>query len=207
MEKIFPIFPTPVMLSQQAVPDSLVAALIDQFETAEIGPNNRTPLLTHTGMQSPRSHENYRQVAKLVAPKLKAFGEALMGEELDWAIKEIWINKMDRGGAQKMHNHSNSFVSGILYLTPVHPASTTVFYRAVVTSSFFMKNENSRCKIGPYNAPVFRLPQASPGDLVLFPSYVMHEVPSNPLETPRYTVAFNALPGEIDSWGYKLGFK
>ncbi|MEL6479282.1 MAG: putative 2OG-Fe(II) oxygenase [Pseudomonadota bacterium] len=117
------IFPTPVMLAKGVIPPPLVQAMIDQFESSETGANVRTTTLSHTPMDSPRSHENYMAVLKHVAPKLREYGEALMGEVLDWGVKEIWINKMEPGGAQKMHNHANSFISGIIYLTGFDPSA------------------------------------------------------------------------------------
>jgi hypothetical protein len=113
---------------------------------------------------------------------------------------------MEQGGAQKMHNHANSFVSGVIYLTETDRSAATVFHRQVGQSTFHMQNENSRCEIGPFNSPIFRMPPVAPGDMVLFPSYVMHEVPPN--QGPaRMTAAFNALPERLDSWGYSLQFR
>jgi uncharacterized protein (TIGR02466 family) len=157
-------------------------------------------------MQSPQAHENYVAALKHLMPRLRAYGHTLMGEELPWAVKEIWINRMAEGGAQKMHNHANSFISGVIYLTEVDQSAATVFYRPASTNSFVMSNENKRCTIGPYNAPVFQMPLTSPGDLVLFPSYILHEVPPNQ-GAPRMTAAFNALPERLDSWGYTLKFR
>jgi ectoine hydroxylase-related dioxygenase (phytanoyl-CoA dioxygenase family) len=44
-----------------------------------------------------------------------------------------------------------------------------------------------------------------PGDVILFPSYLMHAVPPNPGER-RVTMAFNAIPSRLDSWGYAVSF-
>jgi len=46
---------------------------------------------------------------------------------------------------------------------------------------------------------------APPGDLVLFPSYMMHAVPPNQ-GGRRITLSFNAIPGGLDSWGYAIKF-
>lgn len=206
MTDILGIFPTPVMLVRKAIAAELVSALIEHHATTKKGPNVRTGLLTHTPMETPRAHHVYLDVLKAVAPKLRDYGEALMGEALDWGVKEIWVNRMDHGGAQKMHNHANSFISGILYLTECDPSAATVFYRNVSPATFVMQNENKHCKIGPYNTPIFRTPEVSPGDMVLFPSYIMHEVPPNQGQE-RYTAAFNALPARLDSWGYVVNFR
>lgn len=205
-DEVIGIFPTPVMLCRKAVPDQLVKALIEQFEAAGTGPNVRTTKLTHTPMADPRTHDNFVAVYRTVLPKLKAYGETLMGEQLDWAIKEIWINKMERDGAQKMHNHANSFISGIIYLSSTADSVSTVFHRHVGSTSFVMDNANERCKISSYNSPIYSTPPTEAGDLLLFPSYLMHEVPPNQ-GAQRYTAAFNALPERIDSWGYLLRFK
>ena len=59
--------------------------------------------------------------------------------------------------------------------------------------------------MGPFNAGKYVLPEADPGDLVLFPSYLYHEVPKNQGEQ-RITVAFNAIPDSLDCWGYRISF-
>jgi uncharacterized protein (TIGR02466 family) len=200
------LFPTPIQITRGILPKKLIAALISQFEQDETIPNVRTGLLTHTEMASPRSHENYMGVMSFVMPQIRKYGETLLGEDLNWAVKEIWINRMVEGGAQKMHNHANSFISGVIYLTEVERAASTIFHRHVGSNTFVMSNENKRCKLGPYNAPVYQMPAVAPGDMVLFPSYVMHEVPPNPGK-PRMTAAFNALPERLDSWGYTLSFR
>jgi ectoine hydroxylase-related dioxygenase (phytanoyl-CoA dioxygenase family) len=58
---------------------------------------------------------------------------------------------------------------------------------------------------GPYNAEKWVSPEPEPGDVVFFPSYLMHAVPGNPGDR-RITLAFNAIPRSLDSWGYRIGF-
>jgi len=48
-------------------------------------------------------------------------------------------------------------------------------------------------------------PAPEPGDMVLFPSYLMHAVPPNK-GGRRITLSFNALPTQLDSWGYVVRF-
>ena len=57
-------------------------------------------------------------------------------------MKEMWVNVMDAGGRQAMHNHANSFVSGVVYLTPTHPGSQTVFMKSPGGTDFLMKNDH-----------------------------------------------------------------
>jgi hypothetical protein len=68
---------------------------------------------------------------------------------------------------------------------------------------FMFKNDHGRMKPGEFNADKWVSPAPEPGDMVLFPSYLMHAVPPNQGER-RITLAFNAIPTQIDSWGYVL---
>lgn len=205
-DELIGLFPTPLMVCRDLLPAKLVKGLIDHLDKTSTTANVRTTLLTHTPMADPRANEAFMDVRKCVMPKLSQFGETLMGERLDWAIKEIWVNRMEQGGAQKMHNHANSFISGVCYLTEIDASAATVFHRPTSPTSFVMANENAKCTIGPFNAPIFKAPAMRPGDVVLFPSYILHEVPPNQ-GALRYTAAFNALPERIDSWGYTIRFK
>ena len=56
----------------------------------------------------------------------------------------MWVNVLDTGGRQAMHNHANSFVSGVVYLTPTHPGSQTVFMKSPGGTDFMFKNDHAR---------------------------------------------------------------
>ena len=112
---------------------------------------------------------------------------------------------LDTGGRQAMHNHANSFISGVVYLTPTHPDARTVFMKSPGGTEFSFKNDHAGVTTGPYNADKWISPPPEPGDVVLFPSYLMHAVPPNPGER-RITMAFNAIPTRLDSWGYTISF-
>jgi uncharacterized protein (TIGR02466 family) len=117
----------------------------------------------------------------------------------------MWVNVLDTGGRQAMHNHCNSFISGVAYLTRTHPDTRTVFMKAPGGNDFSFKNDHAGVVTGPYNADKWISMPPEPGDIVLFPSYLMHAVPPNPGER-RITLAFNAIPTHLDSWGYKIAF-
>ena len=128
-----------------------------------------------------------------------------MGERMRWYLKEMWVNVMETGGRQAMHNHANSFISGVAYLTRTHPEARTVFMRPLGGTDFSFKNDHAGVRTGPYNAEKWISMPPEPGDVVLFPSYLLHAVPTNPGER-RISLAFNAIPTHLDSWGYKISF-
>lgn len=207
MSEVFGLFPTPFMRVASVLPADLVGGLVEHFSARADRDNSSSPNLSHTAMLSPADSPLLADVAGLVTPRLAEFGDLLFGERLGWSIKEMWVNVLDTGGRQAMHNHANSFISGVLYLTETHPDSRTVFMKSPGGVEFSFKNDHAGVVTGPYNADkwISPQPQPQPGDLALFPSYLMHAVPLNP-GARRITLALNAIPTHVDSWGYRIRF-
>lgn len=193
------------MRVQGALPSGLTAALVQHFSAKAGQENNASANLVHTALLRPSDSPLLVDVAASITPLLTDFGALLFGERLGWSLKEMWVNVMELGGRQAMHNHANSFISGVVYLTSTDPAARTVFMRAPGGTEFSFKNDHEGITTGPYNADKWISPQPEPGDIALFPSYLMHAVPPNP-GGRRITLAFNAIPTRLDSWGYKIAF-
>jgi uncharacterized protein (TIGR02466 family) len=205
MDEIIGLFPTPFMRVRGALDQHLVAALVEHFAAVAKTANNASDKLSHTEMLQPADSPLFIKAAGQMTPKLVDFGALLFGERLGWSVKEMWVNVLDTGGRQAMHNHANSFISGVVYLTPTHPDARTVFMKSPGGHDFAFKNDHARTEPGPYSADKWVSPTPDPGDLVLFPSYLMHAVPPNPGDR-RITMAFNAIPTGLESWGYKITF-
>lgn len=205
MDEVFGLFPTPVARIGGALDRALVDALVAHFCAQPLEGNNASEQLSHTRMLAPADSPLFAQAAALLTPRLSDFGALLFGEPLGWSIKEMWVNLLDTGGRQAMHNHANSFLSGVVYLTPTHPDARTVFMKSPGGHDFSFRNDHAGTTQGPYHSDKWISPQPEPGDLVLFPSYLMHAVPPNP-GARRITMAFNAIPTRLDSWGYRVSF-
>lgn len=205
MEQVISIFPTPIMKIDQLLNQEMVDRVIKQSKAADRVINTKSERLSHTHVVNPEADDNFKNICELVNPKLVEFGELLFGEKLNWKIKEMWVNILDSGGHQALHSHANSFISGIIYLTKSHPSSRTVFFRNMGGSDFTFSNNNPDAFMGEFNAPKWAAPEALPGDLVLFPSYLLHEVPKNQGEQ-RMTIALNAIPDRLKIWDYEIKF-
>ncbi|MDL2337101.1 MAG: putative 2OG-Fe(II) oxygenase [Pseudomonadota bacterium] len=205
MDEVIGLFPTPLLRVPGALDSTLVNGLVEHFSSLAVAANNTSPNLTHTQMLQPGDSPLLVAAAALITPKLVDFGALLFGERIGWSLKEMWVNVLHTGGHQAMHNHANSFVSGVVYLTPTHAASQTVFMKSPGGHDFAFKNDHARTTPGPFSADKWISPAPEPGDLVLFPSYLMHAVPPNPGQR-RITMAFNAIPARLESWGYKISF-
>lgn len=201
MDELIGLFPIPLLRVPGALPAPLVQSLVEHFTARAVRENNSSNHLSHTEMLRPDDSPLFVEAAGLITPKLADFGAALLGERLGWGLKEMWVNVLDHGGHQAMHNHANSFASGVVYLTPTHPESQTVFMKSPGGVDFAFRNDHAGTTPGPYNADKWVSPAPAPGDMIIFPSYLMHAVPPNRGER-RITLAFNAIPARLNSWGY-----
>src|SRR4051794_20489434 len=118
MDEVFGLFPIPFMRARSAIPLALVGRLVEELGGMAQQTNNSSGNLSHSEMLRPQDSPLLAQLAELVAPKLADFGVHLLGERLPWIVKEMWVNVLETGGRQAMHNHANSFVSCVVYLTP-----------------------------------------------------------------------------------------
>jgi hypothetical protein len=205
MSQVIGLFPTPFLRVPTIVGRPLLQATLQEALSSVRQHNDKSDLLSHTAAVTPRSSENLVAICQLVLPSVVEFGTLLFGESLRWGIKEMWINVLETGGHQALHNHANSFISGVIFLTKPHPTTHTVFHKAMGTPEFSFANNNQAVQTGPFNATKWVMPEAEAGDLILFPSYMLHAVPRNEGEQ-RVSVAFNAIPDHLDSWGYAIRF-
>jgi len=205
MDEVFGLFPTPFLRAPGTLGTALVEGLVQHFSALALSANKASDNLSHTAMLRPGDSPLLVEAATLITPKIVDMGALMFGQRLDWAIKEMWVNVLDTGGHQTVHNHANSFISGVIYLTATHPDSQTVFMKSSGATEFVFKNEHADIAPTPFNADQWVSPAPAPGDLVLFPSYVLHAVPANQGER-RITMSFNAIPGGLDSWGYAIKF-
>lgn len=205
VSQIIGLFPTPIMRVEGLLGADEVQALASQAAGAVSLTNAYSDRLSHSAVIGDQANSLHARLAGLVLPKVADFGEALFGEQLKWQIKEIWVNVLEPGGHQAIHTHANSFISGVVYLTPAHPSANIVFHKAIGGANFIFNNNNPNARINAFNAGKWAMPVTGAGDLVMFPSYLLHEVPVNRGER-RISVAFNAIPEKLDNFGYAIRF-
>jgi uncharacterized protein (TIGR02466 family) len=205
MPQVMGLFPTPVLTVEGLAPPDLRKAIVASARKAQKARNAHDDLLAHTEMFRPDENPDFARLAELLAPHLTEFGALLLGEKLRWLVKEMWVNVLQTGGHQAMHNHANSFISVVIYLTPTGDSARTLFYRPIGGGDYAFSNENKQTQMTPFNAKKWAAPAMQPGDAIFFPSFLLHEVPSN-RGGERITLALNSLPERVDSWGYSVSF-
>ena len=105
-------------------------------------------------------------------------------------ITQSWVNWTERGDYHHAHNHSNSFISGVYYVSAINDKFTALKddYQAIEVEPKTSNIYNSRSR-------TFRIDS---GDLILFPSNMKHTVPPKDTKGTRISIAFNTfIKGEI----------
>lgn len=200
------LFPVPVMRVEGFLDDAEIAATVDAIQSSPQMVNSQNDLLTHTEVMRFDSNPHYIMIGEKAQQHLRDFGFLLFGENLQWHIKEMWMNLLNTGGHQSMHTHANSFISGVMYLTDSDDSAKTVFHNTMGTRAYVFSNSHAESAITPYNADRWVASDMKRGDLLLFPSYMLHAVPRNEGKQ-RISMAFNALPERLKSWDYEVRFQ
>lgn len=108
---------------------------------------------------------------------------------------DCWFHVTRRGGHFGLHNHPNASWSGVYCVDPGRHdpgkkmSGVLSFVNPAILSTMHMDAGIARMQL-PY-APVVANFSLEPGQLVLFPSWVLHEVKPFEGEGERITIAFN----------------
>lgn len=116
-------------------------------------------------------------------------------KSLDYDLKKsslkmnsFWVNIMPAGALHTAHIHPHSVISGTYYVDIPAKASAIKFEDPRLGS--FMNAPLVKESAKPENVRFFSL-QPKAGDLILFESWLKHEVPLNQSKKPRISISFN----------------
>jgi uncharacterized protein (TIGR02466 family) len=185
--------------------DAEIKPLVADIKSENTTLNSRSKKLSHSLPIKAKDNPLFDNVSKKAMPYLRDFGYLLFGENLEWTVKEMWTNVLSHQGHQTLHAHANSFISGVLYLTDSHESAKTVFHKNMGGQEFVFSNTHAASQITPYNADRWVAKEANRGDLLLYPSHLLHAVPANQGQE-RISLAMNALPNRLKSWDYEVKF-
>ncbi len=110
---------------------------------------------------------------------------------------DAWFHITRNGGYQGLHKHENASWSGIYCVdpgdeTPDRPDSGAVrFHDPRSNANYYVDAGNKRMKL-PVHYGSYQI-QHEPGKLLIFPSYLTHEIFSYVGERPRVVVSFNSM--------------
>ncbi len=144
--------------------------------------------------------KKYPKIEKILLKKFKDFAKDTFLYDNDFSISTSWITKAEKGQSSELHNHKNSFYSGIYYYDEYSDKSGKIIFSSPIASfpdfwvcpSKYIIQNSTDWTITP-----------TKGLLLLFPSYLKHKIHRHLDEVPRYSLAFNIVPrgtyGAVDS--------
>ena len=95
-------------------------------------------------------------------------------------VSNMWFNFNEKNCYNVVHSHPRSSISGVLWVKTIEEHPPLFFYDP---------NFNDKCGLGVDSSEYFYHPDD--GDMILFPSYLMHGVNINETDTRRISIAFN----------------
>ena len=127
-----------------------------------------------------------RRLRRHVTAYARALEFDLTGKKLE--MTDCWVNVMPKHAAHGLHIHPLSTISGTYYVRTPRGASQIKFEDPRLAS--FMAAPPRKAGCGPQNRAFVYYPIAA-GNVVLFESWLRHEVSANQSDESRVSVSFN----------------
>ena len=150
--------------------------------------------------------EKLKDIKKFCEHELKQYMEEIEGVDTDLTtlrITQSWLNRIEPQSYHPMHNHKNSYLSGILYIRCLPNDNIQLTNRYHTSYHFFefpkKKDKEGNDIITASNAKVVLI-DIKEGDFILFPSLIPHEVNRNETkDRERISLAFDTFPSYLPS--------
>ena len=142
--------------------------------------------LTDLTTRAPQFAELEKQLDTHVGDFARALHYDLGRKKL--ALDSIWINILKPGGVHTSHIHPHSVVSGTYYVTV--PKGSSALKLEDPRLGLMMASPPKKAK-APREAQSFVYLDPAAGTVILFESWLRHEVPPNQAREDRISVSFN----------------
>jgi uncharacterized protein (TIGR02466 family) len=131
----------------------------------------------------------FDELERRLRPHIARFAKALHFDlATKLALDSLWINVLSLGGVHTSHIHPSSVISGTYYVNVPKGASALKFEDPRLG---FMMAAPRKKETAPREAQPFVYVAPSAGSLVLFESWLRHEVPPNTARQRRISISFN----------------
>ena len=132
----------------------------------------------------------FGDLVKSLDAHVTAFAEELAFDlgEGRLELEDLWINILPEGGSHSGHLHPHSVISGTTYVAMPEGTSAIRFEDPRFP---MMMAAPPRRKDAPYDLRTFHYVAPKVGEVLLWESWLRHEVPMNMAEEERISVSFN----------------
>jgi uncharacterized protein (TIGR02466 family) len=105
-------------------------------------------------------------------------------------ISEAWINVNNRGGSNLAHNHPGSFFSCVYYVKGGQKKGNIEFTTPIEAHAYTI-HEHMVSGYNAFTGHAISIPPIT-GELLIFPSWLMHFVRPNDTDEDRISIALNS---------------
>ena len=198
--EILQLFPTCVwrheLADSAALNDRLAAAL------AEIRATTPSRGKIPGSWQSPgdlHRRPAFGELTQAILQALQSVMSYLMIEHQGVLLTNCWANVTKAGASHHLHSHPNNLLSGVYYARAPESSARIVFQDPRPQAQVMIPAYSDYTPQNSARQPF----EAAPGVLLIFPSWLEHQVEEHEAAEERISIAFNAVPkGRL---GYESG--
>ena len=190
-----PIFPTGIVKQYEAPRPFMHTLDLSKFTFEKFG--GQTKLRTQK-FNNILLHSEFDEVRAFVEESAKDFldNEMQMDYE-EFFITDSWLNISAKGGYQKIHNHSNSIISGTLYLKSEDDHPPLTFKKQKMEFEPFISLGEHYRMGNPNTAHELSFP-CTQDTMLVFNSYLYHGHDASQIESERIGLAWNGLVNFVE---------
>ena len=177
------LFPTPVGEFCYDKDISKFREICQTYEPQEGGSGNR--YATHDVLSYPDFKDLRGWIDDSIAKYYKEVFNPIDYDDQEIYITESWVNYCNSNESHAYHKHVNSLISGVFYLE----GNDAIEFKSPKPYNQIEPEVDS---FNEYNADTWWLP-ARAAMLYLWPSWLVHGVPTADREEERISVAFNVF--------------
>jgi uncharacterized protein (TIGR02466 family) len=182
MHTITPVFPTPIFADIiDVLNEDDINVIKDQNWKMNVAGN-----LTSDNTNILNEHA-FLKLKYEIEQRLKLYVTEVYGtsDDVSLRITQSWVNRNPMPTSHHKHNHSNSIVSGVYYVSD----NPSPLYLEKISNSPFRLSQSKSTEYNKEHVGI----ECVKNMLVLFPSDLHHYVKTNLSEEDRYSIAFNTF--------------
>jgi uncharacterized protein (TIGR02466 family) len=146
-------------------------------------------------LENPRLARLKRVAEEALQDYLIQYYNPINPEKIKLVVTQSWLNYTDHTQYHHKHNHHNSVISGCIYINAIKEKDSIVFTKRATGDNWQLQALEQNY----FNCNEFTV-NVETGDVVIFPSNMLHSVPKTNHDHTRISLAFNSF------WEGELGF-
>lgn len=190
------LFPTSLLVNNidRKLTDEELECVLDYQDTVRANTGNITTKDVLV-LENPKLAGLKKLVEEALQDYLVQVYNPINPDKIRLVVTQSWLNFTDKTQYHHKHYHHNSIISGCLYINANKDSDCIMFTKRATGEPWQIQALEQNY----FNCNEFTVPVET-GDIVLFPSNLIHSVPQTNHEHTRISLAFNSF------WDGELGF-